>query len=81
LHTYFSGNGIIEFSHGKFPVPAPAALEILKEYSLPWHMGPVDGELLTPTGAALLAHFVNELGMIPVMKAHKISYGAGSKTF
>ncbi len=73
------GMGFIEFSHGKFPVPAPAALEILKEYSLPWHMGPVDGELLTPTGAALLAHFVNELGMIPVMKAHKISYGAGSK--
>ncbi|MFZ3382764.1 MAG: nickel pincer cofactor biosynthesis protein LarC [Candidatus Methanoperedens sp.] len=73
------GMGFIEFSHGKFPVPAPAALEILKEYSLPWHMGPVDGELLTPTGAALLAHFVNEFGMIPVMKAHKISYGAGSK--
>ena len=73
------GMGFIEFSHGKFPVPAPAALEILKEYSLPWQMGPVDGELLTPTGAALLAHFVNELGIIPVIKAHKISYGAGSK--
>lgn len=73
------GMGFIEFSHGKFPVPAPAALEILKEYSLPWQMGPVDGELLTPTGAALLAYFVNELGIIPVIKAHKISYGAGSK--
>ncbi|KAB2945615.1 MAG: hypothetical protein MPEBLZ_03292 [Candidatus Methanoperedens nitroreducens] len=74
-----AGMGFIEFSHGKFPVPAPAALEILKEYSLPWQMGPVDGELLTPTGAALLAYFVNELGIIPVIKAHKISYGAGSK--
>lgn len=73
------GMGFIEFSHGKFPVPAPAALEILKDYSLSWQMGPVDGELLTPTGAALLAHFVNELGIIPVIKAHKISYGAGSK--
>ncbi|NJD53382.1 MAG: nickel pincer cofactor biosynthesis protein LarC [Candidatus Methanoperedens sp.] len=73
------GMGFIEFSHGKFPVPAPAALEILKEYSLPWQTGPVDGELLTPTGAALLAHFVNEKGIIPVIKAHKISYGAGSK--
>ncbi|HEX7627408.1 MAG TPA: nickel pincer cofactor biosynthesis protein LarC [Candidatus Methanoperedens sp.] len=73
------GMGFIEFSHGKFPVPAPAALEILKEYSMPWQMGPDDGELLTPTGAALLAYFINELGMIPVMKAHKISYGAGSK--
>ncbi|VVB52000.1 Uncharacterised protein [uncultured archaeon] len=73
------GMGFIEFSHGKFPVPAPAALEILKEYSLPWQMGPVDGELMTPTGAALLAHFVNEKGIIPVIKVHKISYGAGSK--
>ena len=75
------GMGFIEFSHGKFPVPSPAALEILKEYSLQWQMGPVEGELLTPTGAALLAHFVNEKGIIPVMKAHKISYGAGSKDF
>jgi uncharacterized protein (TIGR00299 family) protein len=73
------GMGFIEFSHGKFPVPAPAALEILKEYSLPWQTGPVDGELLTPTGAALLAHFVNEKGMSTVMKAQTIGYGAGSK--
>jgi uncharacterized protein (TIGR00299 family) protein len=51
-----AGMGFIEFSHGKFPVPAPAALEILKEYSLLWKLGPVEGELLTPTGAALLAH-------------------------
>jgi len=73
------GMGFIEFSHGKFPVPAPAALEILKGYSLPWQIGPVEGELLTPTGAALLAHFVNEKGICPVMKTQKIAYGAGSK--
>lgn len=73
------GKGFIEFSHGKFPVPAPAALEILKEYSLPWQMGPVDGELLTPTGSALLAHFVNEKGICPAMKTQEIGYGAGSK--
>lgn len=73
------GKGFIEFSHGKFPVPAPAALEILKEYSLPWQTGPVEGELLTPTGAALLAHFVNEKGICPEMITQKIGYGAGSK--
>lgn len=73
------GMGFIEFSHGKFPVPAPAALEILKEYSLPWQAGPVDGELLTPTGAALLAHFVNEKERCPVMNAQTIGYGAGRK--
>ncbi len=72
------GTGFIEFSHGKFPVPAPAALEILKEYSLSWRLGPVEGELLTPTGAALLAHFVNEKGECPPMKAERIGYGAGS---
>jgi uncharacterized protein (TIGR00299 family) protein len=73
------GMGFIEFSHGKFPVPAPAALEILKEYSLPWQIGPAEGELLTPTGAALLAHFVNEKGICPVMKAQTIGYGAGRR--
>ncbi len=72
------GMGFIEFSHGKFPVPAPAALEILKEYSLLWQQGPVEGELLTPTGAALLAHFVNENGECPQMKSERIGYGAGS---
>ena len=71
------GEGFIHFSHGKFPVPAPAALEILKEYSLPWKTGPIEGELLTPTGAALLAHFVNEKGACPGMIAKRIGYGAG----
>jgi uncharacterized protein (TIGR00299 family) protein len=71
------GEGLIEFSHGKFPVPAPATLEILKEYSLPWRIGPVEGELLTPTGAALLAHFVNEKGACPGLTAKRIGYGAG----
>jgi len=73
------GMGFIEFSHGKFPVPAPAALEILKEYSLPWQHGPVEGELLTPTGAALLAHFVNEAGTYPPVRTELIGYGAGSR--
>ena len=72
------GEGFIEFSHGKFPVPAPASLEILKEYSLSWKLGPVEGELLTPTGAALLAHFVNEKGVCPCMTSKRIGYGAGS---
>ncbi len=73
------GMGFIEFSHGKFPVPSPAALEILKEYSMPWKSGPVEGELLTPTGAALLAHFVNERGSCPAMRTERTGYGAGSR--
>ncbi len=73
------GKGFVEFSHGKFPVPAPAVLEILAEYTLPWQYGPVEGELLTPTGAALLAHFVNETGVCPPMRTQRAGYGAGSK--
>ncbi len=73
------GRGFVEFSHGKFPIPAPAALEILKDYSLPWRHGPVDGELLTPTGAALLANFVNETGACPPIRAERVGYGAGSR--
>ncbi len=72
------GMGFVEFSHGKFPVPAPAALEILKEYSLPWKLGPVEGELLTPTGAALLAQFVTDRGVPPPMRTERTGYGAGS---
>lgn len=74
-----AGKGKTSFSHGKFPVPAPATLEILKEYSLPWQFGYVEGELLTPTGAALLAHFVTEAGACPPMKIERIGYGAGSR--
>jgi uncharacterized protein (TIGR00299 family) protein len=73
------GMGFIEFSHGKFPVPAPAALEILKEYSLPWQHGHVEGELLTPTGAALLAYFIKEKGVLPPIITERIGYGAGSR--
>ncbi len=77
--TISAGRGFVEFSHGKFPVPAPAALEILAQYSLPWQMGHSMGELLTPTGAALLAHFVNEKSECPPMRTERIGYGAGSK--
>jgi len=49
------GGGIITFSHGTLPAPAPATLAILKRHRIPHVAGPVDVELLTPTGAALLA--------------------------
>jgi uncharacterized protein (DUF111 family) len=50
-----TGGGKISFSHGTFPVPAPATQEIINRYAFPTSSGPVDRELLTPTGAALLA--------------------------
>jgi len=49
------GGGTVRFSHGVLPVPTPAVVSILKRYWIPHTPGPVDVELLTPTGAALLA--------------------------
>lgn len=49
------GGGVIHFSHGSLPAPAPATMAILKHHRIPHVAGPVDTELLTPTGAALLA--------------------------
>ena len=73
------GKGFTDSFHGRFPVPAPAVLEILNEYSLPWHHGPVEGELLTPTGAALLAYLVNRKEACPPMRSERTGYGAGKK--
>jgi uncharacterized protein (DUF111 family) len=49
------GGGFVDFSHGKLPVPAPATKIILEQYQISYQKGPVDVELCTPTGAAILA--------------------------
>jgi uncharacterized protein (DUF111 family) len=49
------GGGHVHFSHGTLPVPAPAAAIILEQYGIQWKKGPIDTELFTPTGAAILA--------------------------
>ncbi len=73
------GCGQVKCAHGILPVPAPATAYILKD--IPIYGGSVQGELCTPTGAALLAHFVNEFGKLPVMCVSKIGYGMGTKDF
>lgn len=73
------GKGKIHIDHGIYPVPAPATLEILK--GIPVYAGEVDGELTTPTGAAIAASLANEFTSIPAMKIQSIGYGAGTKTF
>jgi len=72
------GRGYVEMTHGRLPIPAPATLEILKDSCLIWQGSPLEGELLTPTGAAILSHFVEESGPFPLIKVEKIGYGAGS---
>ena len=49
------GGGHVHFSHGTLPVPAPAAAIILEQYGIQWKKGPINVELFTPTGAAILA--------------------------
>ena len=73
------GSGQVHCAHGILPVPAPATAWLLQE--IPTYGGTVQGELCTPTGAALLKHFVQEFGSQPPMRVEKIGYGCGKKEF
>lgn len=73
------GSGTVRCAHGILPVPAPATAILLKD--VPIYGGKISGELCTPTGAALLKHFADEFGDMPVMKTERIGYGMGNKDF
>ena len=73
------GSGNVHCAHGILPVPAPATAFILQ--GLPIYSGVIKGELCTPTGAALLKHFVTEFKEMPVMRTSAIGYGMGKKDF
>lgn len=73
------GSGKVACAHGILPIPAPATAEILKDISA--YSNGVDGELCTPTGAALLKFFVNYFSDMPCMAVDKIGYGMGTKDF
>lgn len=73
------GSGSVHCAHGILPVPAPATAYILRE--IPIYGGKIESELCTPTGAALLKHFVMRFGDMPVMKTQAIGYGMGRKDF
>ena len=70
------GSGFVECSHGRLPVPAPATLEILK--GLPVHGGDATGEMVTPTGAGIVATLAQTFGPIPSMQIERVGYGSGS---
>jgi pyridinium-3,5-bisthiocarboxylic acid mononucleotide nickel chelatase len=70
------GGGQIKAAHGIMPVPAPATAELLK--GVPTVGGPIDKELLTPTGAAILTTVAESFGQIPPMKIEATGYGAGT---
>ena len=73
------GSGFVDMAHGKFPVPPPAVAELLKD--VPFYSTEIDGELITPTGAAIIATVCNSYGRIPELKLEVSGYGAGTRTY
>ena len=73
------GCGFVECAHGHIPVPAPAVLEILK--GVPIYSAGIRGELVTPTGAAIVKALSRSYGEIPLMEIQKIGYGLGKRDF
>jgi pyridinium-3,5-bisthiocarboxylic acid mononucleotide nickel chelatase len=71
------GAGFVRTAHGVLPVPGPATAELLKGAQT-YARGP-DGELTTPTGAALLATLAESFGPLPHLRVEQIGYGAGTK--
>ncbi len=72
-------HGMVNIAHGAFPLPAPATAELLK--GVPWRELGIEGEIITPTGAAILAQFAESFGPMPAMTTQAIGYGAGKKDF
>jgi len=73
------GSGTVEMSHGRFPVPPPAVAELLK--GTPYYSTEIKGELLTPTGAAIITSVCEEYGPMPLMKVELTGYGAGARDY
>ena len=72
------GSGFVKCSHGILPVPVPAVMAILKE--IPVKDSSIKMEIVTPTGAAIIATLVSEFGPMPDMVIDSIGYGSGKNT-
>lgn len=71
------GGGMVDSAHGRFPVPAPATVKLLE--GVPVYSSGVQSELMTPTGALLVAGYATEFGPIPAMTMERVGYGAGDR--
>jgi uncharacterized protein (TIGR00299 family) protein len=76
-----TGGGEVEMSHGIYPVPTPAVVEIAEWADWSLRGGPVEAELLTPTGAAILAHVAEGVESLPAFRIESSGYGAGGYDF
>jgi len=73
------GSGSVRAAHGVYPVPAPATLQLLA--GAPVYAGPQKAEMVTPTGALLVAGYAAAFGPLPRMTVRTVGYGAGSRDF
>jgi len=71
------GGGMVQSAHGLFPVPAPATVKLLGD--APVYAGPVQKELVTPTGALIVTSYAQSFGPVPAMSIEHIGYGAGER--
>lgn len=76
VHT---GYGKVNCAHGILDIPAPATKLLLE--GIPTEVGDIEGELCTPTGAALIRQFVSDFGPMPLMTVERMGYGLGQKDF
>ena len=73
------GSGHVRCAHGTLPVPTPATAQLLS--GVPIYSGDIQGELCTPTGAALIKHFARSFSAMPLMTLQSVGYGFGQKEF
>ena len=73
------GSGMVEMAHGRFPIPPPAVAELLK--GAPVYSSDIKGELVTPTGAAIISTVCHEFIPLPKMKIERTGYGAGKREY
>lgn len=73
------GSGFVDMDHGRFPVPPPAVVELLKD--APVYATEIKGELVTPTGAAIISTVCKEFGPLPRLALERAGYGAGSREY
>lgn len=73
------GSGTVDMDHGRFPVPPPAVAELLK--GIPFYSTDIVGELVTPTGTAIITTVCQEFGALPLLKLEQTGYGAGTREY
>ncbi|MCP9493671.1 MAG: nickel pincer cofactor biosynthesis protein LarC [Pyrinomonadaceae bacterium MAG19_C2-C3] len=74
-----TGKGSVEMAHGLYPVPPPAVVELMR--GAPVYANDITGELLTPTGAAIISTLCEEYGALPAMRIESAGYGAGNRDY